>query len=297
MALQESMLKQKSQIKWFEEGDKHTKYFHSILREKRRRQQVNRIKNSRGKWIKGDDKIANRAVRHFQNFFNLTPPTINNSILNCIPFCILGDDNSMLSMVPGEVEIKEAVFSLSPHSTAGPDGFNGTFFQSCWNIIERDVTALVKEFFKGKGLKQGDPLFPTLLIIAVEVLSRSLNSLYRNPNFIPFSMPLNVPKINHLAYPDGIIIFCSGSSNSIKLVMNVIDNYERSSGQMVNRDKSYFLTAPNTTATRINGIRKCSGFMDKNFLFTYLGCPLYVDRKKIVFFDNMISKIVKRLNG
>ncbi|OIT39211.1 hypothetical protein A4A49_28977 [Nicotiana attenuata] len=102
---QESMLKQKSQVKWFEEGEKNTKYFHSILREKRRRQQVNRIKNSRGKWIKGDDKIANRAVRHFQNLFNITNPTINNSILDCIPFCVSGDDNSMLSKVPEEVEI------------------------------------------------------------------------------------------------------------------------------------------------------------------------------------------------
>nr|XP_016435562.1 PREDICTED: uncharacterized protein LOC107761796 [Nicotiana tabacum] len=110
-------------------------------------------------------------------------------------------------------------------------------------------------------------------------------------------MPPNIPRINHLAYADDIVMFCSGGSTSIKLVMNVIDNYERSSGQLVNRDKNYLLIAPNTAATRINRIRKCTGFMDKNFPFTYLGCPLYVGRKKIDFFDNMISKIVKRLNG
>ncbi|XP_070004432.1 uncharacterized protein [Nicotiana sylvestris] len=109
-------------------------------------------------------------------------------------------------------------------------------------------------------------------------------------------MPVNVPKIKHLAYADDIVIFCSGSSKSIKLVMNVIDKYERSSGQIVNRDKSYFLTTPNTIPTIIKRIRKCSGFMDNNFPFTYLGCHVYVGRKNIVFFDNMIRKIVKRLN-
>lgn len=35
MSLQESLLKQKTQIKWFEDGDCNTKYFHCILREKK----------------------------------------------------------------------------------------------------------------------------------------------------------------------------------------------------------------------------------------------------------------------
>lgn len=95
-------------------------------------------------------------------------------------------------------------------------------------------------FSYSQGLKQGDPLSPTLFIIVVEVLSRSLNSLYRNPKFIPFSIPANVPRINHLAYADDIVIFCSGGSTSVKLVMKVISSYERSSDQLVNRDKSYF---------------------------------------------------------
>lgn len=58
----------------------------------------------------------------------------------------------MLSKILEKNKIKDAVFSLSPHSTAGPDGFNGTFFQNWWDIIQREVIAFVKEFFKGKGL-------------------------------------------------------------------------------------------------------------------------------------------------
>nr|XP_009770889.1 PREDICTED: uncharacterized protein LOC104221517 [Nicotiana sylvestris] len=152
-------------------------------------------------------------------------------------------------------------------------------------------------FSSSQGLKQGDPLSSSLFIIAAEVLSRSLNNLYNHPDFIPFSMHDKVPKINHLAYIDDIVIFYSGSSESINPVMKSIGNYEKSSGQLVSRDKSFFLTAPKTLADMINRIRKCSGFMDKNFPFNYLDCPLYVGRKKTEFFDILICKIVKRFNG
>ncbi|XP_016491548.1 uncharacterized protein LOC107811177 [Nicotiana tabacum] len=58
LGVQESILRQKSQIKWFQEGDYNTRYFHSVLRDKRRRLYLHRIKNHRNRWVKGDDKIA-----------------------------------------------------------------------------------------------------------------------------------------------------------------------------------------------------------------------------------------------
>ncbi|XP_070032897.1 uncharacterized protein [Nicotiana tomentosiformis] len=238
-SLQESLIRQKSQVKWFEEGDNNTSYFHSILRERRRRQLINRIKNRKGNWIKGDEKIVRKAVKHFQSLFNLTPPTINTSILNCIPYCISRDDNNMLSKIPDNKEIKEAVFSLSPHSTAGPDGFNDRLISKNVLLVQEIIHNIAhinkggnysvivngtrRGFFSSsQGIKQGDPLSPTLFIIAAEVLSRSLNFLYRNPKFTPFSMPANVTKINRLAYADDIVIFCSGGSTLVKLVMNTI---------------------------------------------------------------------------
>lgn len=45
LAMQESMLKQKAQQKWFEAGDYNSKYFHSMIRDRMRRMQLNKIKN------------------------------------------------------------------------------------------------------------------------------------------------------------------------------------------------------------------------------------------------------------
>ncbi|XP_070040203.1 uncharacterized protein LOC142177364 [Nicotiana tabacum] len=98
--------------------------------------------------------------------------------------------------------------------------------------------------------------------------------------------------INHLAYADDIVIFCGENKQSINLIKKHIKRYEKASGQKVNNDKS-----PNTSASRINRIRQVSGFIDKKFPFTYLGCPIYHGRKNTCLFDGMLAKIVKRLNG
>lgn len=44
-------------------------------------------------------------------------------------------------------------------------------------------------------------------------------------------------------------------------------------------------------------MRKVSGYMDKKNSFTYLGCPIYYERKNGVLFDRMLANIVKKLNS
>ncbi|XP_019230172.1 PREDICTED: uncharacterized protein LOC109211124 [Nicotiana attenuata] len=152
LSKQESLLKQKTQTKWFEDGDSNTKYFHSLLREKRRRLQLHRIKNHRGKWIQKENNIAKAAVKHFDSLFNLPKPTLNPYLFSCIPKCILEEDNMKLFAIPNENEIKDDVFNLSADSTTGPDGYNGTFFRHYWDIIKHDIVDFVREFFNGKRL-------------------------------------------------------------------------------------------------------------------------------------------------
>ncbi|MCD7458019.1 hypothetical protein HAX54_036952 [Datura stramonium] len=54
------------------------------------------------------------------------------------------------------------------------------------------------------------------------------------------------------------------------VVTYMIKDYEKTSGQLVNKDKSYFLTDANVSAYRINRIRRCTGNLEKKFPFTYL---------------------------
>ncbi|XP_070014941.1 uncharacterized protein [Nicotiana sylvestris] len=94
-------------------------------------------------------------------------------------------------------------------------------------------------FFKSsRGVKQGDPVSPTLFILASKALSRGLNALYTNLYFCGFGMPKWSPKINHLVYADDMIIFSFSDETSLMLIMQVLNAYEAASGQLVNKTKS-----------------------------------------------------------
>lgn len=42
------------------------------------------------------------------------------------------------------------MFDLNGDSASGTDGFSGTFFQNCWDIIEEDIFRMLAAFFSGK---------------------------------------------------------------------------------------------------------------------------------------------------
>ncbi|XP_059311009.1 uncharacterized protein LOC132062452 [Lycium ferocissimum] len=87
-----------------------------------------------------------------------------------------------------------------------------------------------KLVFQSWGVKQGDPLSPTLFILTVEVLSRNLNALNLIPQFKGYGMPNWSPKVNHLSYVDDMIIFSSEYVFSLQLIMEGLKKYENTFG-------------------------------------------------------------------
>ncbi|XP_060204231.1 uncharacterized protein LOC132632349 [Lycium barbarum] len=132
LSRQESLLKQKAKLKWYEEGDTNSKYFHSVIRDRRRRLGITTIKNNRGNWITCNEKIAKSAIKHYEHLFNMNPRPVDPNILECIPSIINHEDKLSITKCPQEEEIKDAIFDMSGDSAAGPDGFSGHGVEIHW---------------------------------------------------------------------------------------------------------------------------------------------------------------------
>lgn len=95
-----------------------------------------------------------------------------------------------------------------------------------------------KIFFRySRGIKQGDPLSLTLLILVAEVMSESLNYLMEKNDFKRFGMLKGNPKINYLAFIDDMIILCESEVRIMQIIIEILERYERVSQQKSTKKK------------------------------------------------------------
>ncbi|XP_049359576.1 uncharacterized protein LOC125824269 [Solanum verrucosum] len=152
-------------------------------------------------------------------------------------------------------------------------------------------------FHSTRGLKQGVTPFPALFILGAKVLSRSLNRLHNNPEFHGFFMEIRWPQVNYLSFADDIIIFTLGRKKFLKLIMHSLKTYEETSGQLVNKDKSHFMIHSNAFNITRDTIKRTTGFKQKEGPITYLGYPFFIGRPRIIYFSDLIGKVINKISG
>ncbi|VFQ93922.1 unnamed protein product [Cuscuta campestris] len=141
--------KQKANLKWISEGDCNSKFYHAYVKGRRAKAKIRCIYDQAGKEHRDMENISRRAIDHFTNVFSNTQSIQVEPMMDYLEEVITAEDNERICKLPFEEEIRAAVWSLDPGSAPGPDGFNGTFYRTCWNIIKTDVISATQEFFTG----------------------------------------------------------------------------------------------------------------------------------------------------
>ncbi|WMV30576.1 hypothetical protein MTR67_023961 [Solanum verrucosum] len=216
------------------------RFFHSIVKGIRKKLKLHKIQNNQGNWLEEEEEIAAEAVNFYHSQFLQERDATEFSLLGSIPEIISEADNTILCRQPTLEEIKRAVFNLNGVSTSGPDGLSGAFYQCCWDIVGTDIFRMVQEFFR-------------------EVLSRGLNALFDDDQFMGYGLPKWSAKLNHLAYADDTIIFASTNSYSLKRIVSILQEYEVQSGQKVNKEKSAFYLHQSASSIEKQLVEECTG--------------------------------------
>ena len=164
---------------------------------------------------------------------------------------------------------------------------------SCWFSIL--INGSPAGFFKSsRGLRQGDPLSPSLFILAADYLSRALDRLILGNKKMRYCTARYTMGISHLAYADDIIIFTQARRASLRKLKDCLKHYMEVSGQKINEGKSCFYMDKKHVEWAA-GVTSVGGFQQGDLPCTYLGVPIFRGRKKSNLFMFIREKISQKI--
>ena len=88
-----------------------------------------------------------------------------------------------------------------------------------------------------RGLRQGDPLSPYLFLICSEGLHILLHQAAEAKQIRGVSICKRRPRLTHLFFADDSVIFCRASLVECRKIQELLECYEKASGQQLNRSK------------------------------------------------------------
>ncbi|XP_071708515.1 uncharacterized protein [Rutidosis leptorrhynchoides] len=172
------------------------------------------------------------------------------------------------------------------------------FIQACLTscsisiLINRSLTS---EFTPGRGIRQGDPISPFLLIIAAEGLNILAKRAIANDQFWGISVGHDKIVVSHLQYAEVTIFIGEWSKRNAKNVSKLLKCFENISGLEVNLKKSnlFGIGLPKNEVEEMANYVDCSTGTTP---FTYLGIPIGVPTTKASSWQPIIEKFDKRLS-
>ena len=154
----------------------------------------------------------------------------------------------------------------------------------------------VNGYFKGKrGLRQGDPLFPYLFVIAMNYLSLMLDKDARTGS-LSYHHRCRKTRLTHLSFADDLLIFIDGPIESVKRVIQILHEFERRSGLAVSLQKSSFF-ASGLTDPEIAAIQASTGMPCGSLPMRYLGVPLSTKKLSFQNCEPLLQQIKKRFSS
>ncbi|CAJ2637040.1 unnamed protein product [Trifolium pratense] len=193
---------QQSRSLWLKEGDANSKYFHSVLASRRRRNSLAVIQVD-GVTVEGVNPIRQAVFSHFESHFQA--PIVDRPGIDDLQF--------------KRKWIRECVCT----ATASV-------------LVNGSPT---DEFPLRRGLRQGDPLSPFLFLLAAEGLNVLMEAMVARNLFTGYSIGgQGSVSVSHLQFADDTLLMGIKSWANVRALRAVLVLFETMSGLKVNFNKS-----------------------------------------------------------
>ena len=148
-----------------------------------------------------------------------------------------------------------------------------------------------------RGLRQGDPLSPYLFLICSEGLHCLLQKAADAGHIRGVSICKKGPRLTHLFFADDSLVFCRANLDECQKIQNLLDTYEKASGQQLNRNKTGLFFSKSTPPVMLNLIKEFLGVQESKHHEKYLGLPSLVGKYKKASLLFIKEKVLAKLQG
>lgn len=159
-------------------------------------------------------------------------------------------------------------------------------------MVNGDSVGLI---FPGRGMRQGDLLFPYLFIICAEGLSALIKKAERTGDLHGVKICRGAPIISHLLFADDSFLFSRATDKEAMAMKNILSDFESAFGQAINLQKSEVFFNRNMSQNMCNNFSSLLGVQQCLGTGKHLGLPSMVGRSKKATFAILKSEFGGKL--
>nr|GEY34914.1 RNA-directed DNA polymerase, eukaryota [Tanacetum cinerariifolium] len=151
-----------------------------------------------------------------------------------------------------------------------------------------------EEFQFCKGLKQGDPLSPFLVILIMESLHLSFQRVVDAGLFMGIKLS-HLVNLSHMFYADDAVFVGQWSDSNINTLIHLLDCFYRASGLRMNMSKSKIMGV-HVEGGMVKHAASKLGCLTLNTPFYYLGSKVGGSMSRVQAWKEVIDKVKSRLS-
>ena len=152
-------------------------------------------------------------------------------------------------------------------------------------------------FTTSKDLRQGDPIFPYLILLCANVLSCALTKQEHSHNLIGLKMGRASPPLAHLLSAVGSFLFFKTNEKSKVYIQATLAWYCQLLGQGINLDNSELFCSPNLSTSHKQNLANSLGVILFEQPRKYLGINFKLRGNRTGDFQDLIHKVTSKLQG